>query len=158
MKIKLLTLTDYMGEAEKIKGWMQDICDASHGEFTPAVLAEIISRGTHQGLGWLTDDDELVGVVITTVTNYSSYKCLGIVGAAGAAGGQAGYETAHTVFTTMAKVADCDRFEFRGRRGFAKKFKPLGWKEKYTVYECEVDQTESQENSNDGQNGISRVA
>lgn len=138
MKFKILSLNDYMENADLINGWFEDISRHSGGEFTPDVIRTILSRGSHQGLGWITDDDDLVGIIVSTVVEYSTYRCLSIVGAAGAAGGQAGYDQAHQIFNLMAIKMECSRFEFKGRRGFAKKFKNLGWKEKYTVYECET--------------------
>jgi hypothetical protein len=135
MQATQLSLKDYMAKADKFNAWFDDIAAQSSGEFTREGIAGVISGGTHHGWGWTTDEGEVVGVIISSVVPYAEYKCLSIVGAAGDA---TDYEQLHGFFNALAQQLECSRFEIRGRRGFVKKFSEMGWKEKYTVIECEV--------------------
>jgi len=135
MQAKQLALTDYMGNADNFNKWFEEISAQSSGEFNRDAIANVISAGSHQGWGWCTDEGDIVGVIITSVVPYASYKCLSIVGAAGAA---TDYQELHGFFNALAQQLECQRFEIRGRKGFAKKFAEHGWKEKYSVIECAV--------------------
>jgi hypothetical protein len=135
MQATQLSLKDYMANADKFNGWFDEIAAQSSGEFTREGIAGVISAGTHHGWGWTTDEGEVVGVIISSVVPYADYKCLSIVGAAGDA---TDYEQLHGFFNALAQQLECQRFEIRGRRGFVKKFSNMGWKEKYTVIECDV--------------------
>jgi len=76
-----------------------------------------------------------VGIVVTAVIQYSEYNCLAIVGGAGKVGD---YSDLDQVFNALAAQAQCQRYELRGRKGFVKKMKAQGWREKYTVMEKAV--------------------
>jgi hypothetical protein len=164
MKAKLLTLDDFIEDGMRIKELMLRIAESSGGEFTVKTLIDCISKGTHSPWGWLEDDGMMSGIIITNVVQYSQYKCFSVVGAAGDA---IDYNALHSLFNHVAKGNGCQRFEIRGRRGFAKKFAGLGWKEKYTVIECDVfdennvaliNQAQDKlEDGSDGDNGSERV-
>ena len=135
MQAKQLELNDYMANSDNFQKWFDEIAEQSSGEFNRDQIAKVISAGTHHGWGWCTDDGEIVGVIVSSIVTYADYKCLSIVGAAGAA---TDYEQLHGFFNALAQQLECSRFEIRGRRGFVKKFADHGWKEKYTVIECQV--------------------
>lgn len=155
MQAKQLGLSDYMGEATKMNAWFEEIAEKSSGEFTRETLAAVISAGTHHGWGWCTDQGELVGVIITNAIKYADYKCLSVVGAAGEA---TDYNELHGFFNALAQQLECDRFEIRGRRGFAKKFEANGWRERYTVIECDVVKNVTPINGEELNNGQGQVS
>lgn len=129
MQARLLRLSDYMVEGETIKSWMSDIVLASSGEFTEADLQAVIERGSHQAWAWCDDEGHLRGMFITTVSSYGGNPCLSVVGAAGST--QQEWEQASKILLDIAKQADCADIEIRGREGFAKQFRKMGWEVKY---------------------------
>ena len=112
-----------------------EVASHSSGEFSIAAVKQCIERGTHLGMGWATDDNEVVGLVVVNTTQHENFKALSVVGAAGAA---TDYQELHKAFNQLAIQMGCEEFEIRGRRGFARKFREFGWYEKHVIIGCKV--------------------
>jgi hypothetical protein len=123
--------------SQALDAWLEDIANASHGEFSVAHIRESLERGTHAGFYVLTNEDVYLGVLLITVMTVADGSgCLVVVGASGEVLGQ--WHEASDLLMELAVAVDCKGVSIRGRKGFVRAFKEFGWEEQYTVLHREV--------------------
>lgn len=133
MILRQLGIIDFVRDSERVVRWTDRIARSSSGQFDTDVLLDAVSTGGHSAFYYCTDDDNPKGIIYSTVVNHLSGNTLTVVGAAGDGAVEDDWADLTTLFNDLAKSLDCVDFEIRGRRGFMRVFKPLGWEEKYTV-------------------------
>jgi len=131
MRLRAMSLRDFTAYAEQLNEWIENIAEASQGEFTGEDLVAAIEAKTHHPWAWTTDEDEFMGVVVTTFGKLGDEKLLSFIGAAGNC--MDSWEEFTDLANTLAKQLNCKYLEMRGRRGLLRRFKDTGWTEAYTV-------------------------
>lgn len=131
MQARLFRLGEYMALSGEIVTWLKVMADASNNEFTAADVMHVIEEGTHTGWGWCEDSGKTVGMFVTTVVTYGGRRCLSVVGAAGDV--QDAWGELSDVLQGIARHAECESVEIRGREGFARKFRDSGWGIKFVT-------------------------
>ena len=133
----------YELDKKRVDGWLMDVVEQSHQEFSLGELKRAIASNTHQ-LYYSKQGGEVVGIIIVTTTDYVTGRCLVVVGGAGSIGwsGEAPsreyWENLHSDFRELAKSYRCKTMELNGRIGFLRKLKQFGWSEKYTKIQCNM--------------------
>jgi len=133
MILRQIGIREFTRDSATIIAWTDRIADSSSGEFDTDMLLDAVSCGSHTAFYYCGDDGFARGIIYTTLVEHLSGTTLTVIGAAGDGAIGEDWPALTELFNDLAKSLGCNDFEIKGRRGFMKVFKPLGWEEKYTV-------------------------
>lgn len=123
-----ITKKEFEQDSTRILRWLQDLADASHGEFDVSQLMKVITGGTHLMFYHMSEGNP-TGMFIVTPVQYVSGLTMVVIGAAGHIG-----DGLHESVEAMEKVAkglNCTSIDILGRKGWSKLYAKYGWKDKY---------------------------
>jgi len=134
MALKFKAVNCYTRERDALMPFFELLAE-NDKEVSPAHLYDQLGR--KYACQWVCDEmGSHIGIIIFNVMAYRTGRCFTIVGAAGTC--LQDWSGMTEQFRKLAKEANCSMMEMVGRKGFARTFKPYGWKEKHVVIECEV--------------------
>jgi len=126
---------DLIDDRERIAGWLAKLEGDSFGENTTQQILDFV-RGNQWTLMYYCEDGNPIGLVVYVTVTYPNHRTCIIIGAAGASA--SAWLEASEVLVELAKSLDCSKLEAKGRPGWSRVFKAMGWKEKYRTIGIDV--------------------
>lgn len=115
-----------------VRGFLEKIIERTEGEISLDGLHHRCRTGAFRL--WIVSEDAehsiLRGVIVTEIINYDAFKALRVVGLAGDHF-EDWIEKADKLLVDIAQWYDCKRIEEVGRRGWAKRLAPFGYRQAY---------------------------
>ena len=116
--------------------YLEELVDTLDGEMNEEQILEAIRNRTVTLCGWYNNGVLGCYLIFELEELRNKEKALVVSGVIGETFGD--YEEFHQACELIAKQHGCTKLKARGRRGIWRKYKPLGYKEQYTVYSYDV--------------------
>jgi len=142
--LKQLDTSELTGaNLEHFMPYLNELVETMNHEISAERILEALRANTISLAGWYAESPEgwkLGCYLIFELEITDAGRALLISGVVGDTFGD--YEPFHEACIAAAKQNNCSKIKMKGRRGLWKMYRPLGYKETYTVYTYDILESE----------------